>query len=73
MKTKDNSLELKFHWATDDKTIAEVRANALFIYGKLVAAGVSIPTAKEAVENLFAAGHSEGYDEAAYLYSYQPD
>ena len=61
-----NALYLDFHWQTKESTQSEVRANALFIYSKLISAGVEVQTAKCAVEDLFSAGYSEGYESARF-------
>ena len=61
--TASNAVELSFHWRAKQETIAEVRANAVFIHAKLVAAGVGVTEARRAVEKLFSAGWQEGYED----------
>jgi hypothetical protein len=58
-----NAVQLSFHWRTNDEVQAEVRANAVFIHAKLVAAGVDVTEARRAVQKLFSAGWQEGYED----------
>ena len=61
----NNSLYLALYWGNSQAEDAAIRANALFIYSKMVEAGVSIKEAKSAVEKLFADGRDQGrLDEA---------
>ena len=57
-----NALFLDFHHRTKPEVQAAVRANALFVYAKLVAGGMSVETAKEAVEKIFDDGFNTGYE-----------
>ena len=66
MNTERNDLNLHLYWGNSAKTNADIRANALFIYGKMVEAGVSIEEAKNAVERLFADGRDQGVLDEAY-------
>ena len=59
----NNGLVLGFNWRTSAEGQASVRANAVFIYGKLVAGGMDVKTAKNAVERLFNDGWKEGYED----------
>lgn len=63
---ESNAVQLSFHWRTEQKEQAEVRANAVFIHAKLVAGGMDVTEARRAVEKLFSAGwregHEDGYD-----------
>lgn len=58
-----NAVQLNFYWRTSDAKRAAVRANAVFIHAKLVAAGVDVRDAKLAVEALFEAGYDEGRED----------
>lgn len=53
---------LDFHVRTKDDTKREVRQNALFVQAKLIEAGLTSLSAKQAVEMLFSAGYHEGYE-----------
>ena len=58
-----NAVHLEFHWQTDQKVRAEVRANAVFIHAKLVAGGMNVSDAANAVQALFEAGRREGHED----------
>jgi hypothetical protein len=58
-----NAIELDFNWQTSEEQRAKVRANAVFIYAKLVAGGMDVALAAEAVQDLFEAGRTTGYDD----------
>lgn len=58
-----NAVSLDFHYKTKAPVIAEVRANAVFIHAKLVAGGMGVREAKDAVEKLFSAGWREGFED----------
>ena len=58
-----NAVQLDFHWQTSGLVQAKVRANAVFIHAKLVAAGMPAAEAKQAVEQLFSDGRTEGYED----------
>lgn len=62
----NNGLYLALYWGNSRAEDAAIRANALFIYSKMVAAGVSIEEAKAAVEKLFADGRDQGMLDEAY-------
>jgi hypothetical protein len=58
-----NAVQLDFHWQTNEAQRAKVRANAVFIHAKLVAGGMDVALAAEAVQDLFEAGRTTGYDD----------
>lgn len=60
---ESNAVQLSFHWRTDQKEQAEVRANAVFIHAKLVAGGMDVTKARLAVQKLFSDGWREGYED----------
>lgn len=62
----NNGLYLALYWGNSQAEDAAIRANALFIYSKMVEAGVSIEEAKSAVEKLFADGRDQGMLDEAY-------
>lgn len=60
-----NGLYLALYWGNSPAEDAEIRTNALFIYAKLVEAGVAVDEARKAVEKLFQDGRDQGrLDEA---------
>lgn len=63
MPSTDNSLYLDFFWKTPADEKAKIRANALFVYSKLVQGGMSVEDAKNAVELLYEAGRNQGYQD----------
>lgn len=62
----NNGLYLALYWGNSQAEDAEIRANALFIYSKMVEAGVSVEEAKAAVEKLFADGRTQGMLDEAF-------
>lgn len=54
-------LNLEFHENTSSTIINLARANAVFIYGKLVAGGMDPQLAKLAVERMWCSASDEGY------------
>lgn len=64
--SQSHELLLNFHHRIAASEKASARANALFIYSKLVAGGMAVRDAKTAVEDLFsggaASGTEDGYD-----------
>jgi hypothetical protein len=57
----NNGLQLALYSGNSSAKNAEIRANAVFIYAKLVEAGVSIDKARKAVEKLFQDGREQGH------------
>lgn len=62
----NNELYLALYWGNSPAENAEIRANAMFIYSKMVEAGVSVEEAKTAVEKLFADGRIQGMCDEAF-------
>jgi len=65
MPSIDNSLYLEFYNHTSETEKADVRANAIFVYSKLIQGGMSIEDAKNAVELLYSNAFDQGYRDAS--------
>lgn len=63
MPSIDNSLYLDFYHGTTQDEHAMIRANAIFVYSKLIQGGMSIKDAKDAVELLYQDGRNQGYQD----------
>lgn len=64
--TTTNELYIEVFWKTSEKEAVRIRANAVFIYAKLVEGGVDVKSAKAAVEQLYSDGWDQGMQEEAF-------
>lgn len=58
--SEETSLKLEFSSTTHMSAVADTRVLAVFVYAKLIQAGVDRGEAKSAVESIFNAGRLHG-------------